>query len=152
MAQICVAADTYMILDDVDWAEFSAFDIHLVGAGYPSYRKNRRSIYVHKEIYKNVDPNYNGLVDHEDRNKLNCQRYNLRPATKSQDCMNQKLRDDNTSGRPGVYYYDDRNQWSAKIRINRKLTNIGFYDSREEAIAARKEVALRLHGHFAKEH
>jgi hypothetical protein len=86
-------------------------------------------------------------IDHRDGNGLNNQRYNLRPATKSQNKCNTKLRTDNTSGFKGVYW--DTNKWQASIRVRGKSIRLGRFtdilDARDAADARR----LKYHGEFA---
>ena len=55
-------------------------------------------------------------VDHADQYKLNCQRYNLRPATTSQNNSNRGLLQTNTSGYNGVCESDNR--WRAYISLH----------------------------------
>lgn len=44
----------------------------------------------------------------------------------------------------GVYKYKDRERWYALIRVNGKNEYLGYYDSIEKAIAARKEGEKRF--------
>jgi len=50
-------------------------------------------------------------VDHFDKNPLNNRRYNLRVATKTTQCLNQKMHYDNTSGVKGVSFRAGRGAW-----------------------------------------
>jgi hypothetical protein len=56
----------------------------------------------------------------------------------------------NTSGYKGVYWYEDRKKWRAQIGYQGKVTNLGSFDTPEEAHAAYCEAAHRLHGEFAR--
>lgn len=50
-------------------------------------------------------------VDHIDLNTLNCLDDNLRPATRKQNCGNQKVRDRSTSGIKGVFWHKRDRTW-----------------------------------------
>jgi hypothetical protein len=72
--------------------------------------------------------------DHKDRNGLNNQRSNLRPADYRQNNGNMGLHRDNTSGFKGVHRMGKK--WRATIGINGVSVPIGsFYDKREAAEA-----------------
>ena len=86
-------------------------------------------------------------VDHIDRNGLNNQRINLRPATPSQNRMNRGRTRANRSGFKGVIFY--QNAWQARIGANGKYLTIGKYSTPEEAARAYDQEAIRLHGEFA---
>jgi len=90
-----------------------------------------------------------GRVDHTDGNGLNNCRANLRSATQSQNGMNRR-KQGNKSGYKGVSRATNSNRWQARIRVNRKATHIGTFDTRIEAARAYDEAALVLHGEFAR--
>ena len=87
--------------------------------------------------------------DHVDRNPLNNQKNNLRPATSSENSRNSSLSCRNTSGVIGVSWVKDRNKWAAQISINNKNSNLGRFISKEDAIKARLEAELKYYGEFA---
>jgi hypothetical protein len=92
------------------------------------------------------------MVDHKNRNTLDCRRSNLRLATNEQNHANIKLPENNTSGVKGVYIKLD-GKYQARIRVNKKLITLGTFDTIEEAAAARREAAQKYFGEFAnKEH
>lgn len=57
-------------------------------------------------------------VDHIYHNLLDNRKCMLRIANSSQQKMNTKIRDDNTSGVRGVYFDKDRNTWNVNINFN----------------------------------
>lgn len=80
-----------------------------------------------------------GLVlDHINRNRLDNRRKNLRFVTQHVNCMNHGLSSANTSGCSGVKLRKDTKKWSASITVNYKSISLGCYDTKEEAIKARK--------------
>jgi len=102
--------------------------------------------FMHHEVFRFIGIDTE-LIDFRDRNRLNCQLWNLRPATKAQDTRNRTKQSNNTSGYIGVYSTQGR--WLASITFNGKQMHIGYYDTPEEAARARDNEAIRLHGEFA---
>lgn len=90
-----------------------------------------------------------GEVDHEDGIRANCRPGNLRDVTKSGNQRNAGKRIDNTSGHVGVYRRKGKieHPWQASIHHDGRLRHLGFFSSKDEAIAARKaaEVAHGFH-------
>lgn len=88
-------------------------------------------------------------VDHINHDKLNCRKYNLRIVTNQQNSMNASKRSDNTSGVTGVRFYEDRNKWNAQIMFNYKAINLGYFDTFEEAVKARKQAEEEYFGIYS---
>lgn len=61
--------------------------------------------------------------------------------------LKSKLRSDNTTGHTGVYAVQKKGgiKYQAKIFIKRKSIHLGTYDTKQEAIKARKEAEKRYH-------
>lgn len=85
--------------------------------------KGMRSIPLHWFVlgYENDPPH---MVDHIDRNPLNCCRDNLRFVTLHQNNMNRSLGKNNTSGYVGVSYDRRNRKYKAKICFNSKTINL----------------------------
>lgn len=89
------------------------------------------------------------FIDHIDGNKNNNKWKNLRLATKSQNGMNVKLRNSNTSGCKGIHRCNN-GRWRARINANSIVYNLGYFATYEEAVAARREAEIKYHGEFAR--
>lgn len=59
-----------------------------------------------------------------------------------------KIPSNNTTGVKGVYYVKRLNKWNARIMFKGKSYNLGYYAKKEDAIRARKEGELEIHGPF----
>lgn len=75
---------------------------------------------------------------------------NLRPATRRQNCGNQKLKSNNSSGFKGVSWDRSHNKWKAEIGINGRSTYIGRFDDPAAAHAAYMEAVKVQYGEFAR--
>lgn len=73
----------------------------------------------------------------------------LRLATHAENKMNSKLPKNNISGFKGVRWHARDKNWQARITVNRKQINLGYFPTPEAAHAAYREAATRLHGEFA---
>jgi len=89
------------------------------------------------------------MVDHKDRNKQNNKWDNLRKATRSQNSMNSKLRDDNTSGHKGVFLDKRTGLCHAYINVDGKRISLGWGLTFEEASRRREEAEKKYFGEFA---
>lgn len=116
--------------------------------GYAGRRVGDRTLRMHWVVIERMDliiPE--GMEpDHEDQNSLNNQRYNLRIVTKSVNCFNRKIRQDNTSGCKGVTYSEEYNKWVARITVNKSRYYLGRFSSFEEAVTVRLKAEEKYYG------
>ncbi len=111
------------------------------------YTKHLR---VHRLVAEAFIPNSGNKiqVDHIDNDKKNNNVNNLRWCSCSENGMNTKLRQSNTSGVKGVYYDKRIGLWRAQITHNRKHHHLGNFENIEDATKARQEAAKELFGEF----
>lgn len=129
-------------LDEEDWIKYRFCSASVNDAGYVivSYLSTRTSL--HRILMNHpID-----LVDHEDRNKLNCRKGNLRVATKSLNMANADTRQDNTSGYKGVTWDAERKKWLAQC----KSEFVGRFEDKKDAARAYNARAKRIFGEFAR--
>lgn len=124
-----------MICDLEDWEVLKGYTWTKDKWGYASAFINRKRRKFHIEVMGKKD---GYVIDHEDRNKLNNQRNNLRFLTKSGNAVNSKLSKNNTSGIKGVQKTRS-GRWVARLMINGKNLCLGTYDTIEEAAEARRK-------------
>lgn len=84
-------------------------------------------------------------IDHVDGDPTNNRINNLRDVTKSQNNRNKRASSRCKSGCNGVTWCKQREKWLANIRIFDKTLNLGRYDDKNDAIAARKAAEIK-HG------
>ncbi|MBK5262657.1 MAG: hypothetical protein JJE17_08825 [Peptostreptococcaceae bacterium] len=123
--------------------------------GYNTFYASRRLVRngirgtekLHRFILNIEDPNI--LIDHWDRNGLNCTEENMRVATNQQNSQNQIGSKNSTSQYKGVYFNKEKKKYSAQIKVNFKSNHIGHFNSEIEAALAYDLKAKELFGEFA---
>jgi len=139
------------------WAEVDLADLDVVRVtawtrdprGYVVGRPpgSREPVTLHKWLLFGFDGSHL-LVDHEDRNRLNNRRGNLRVCTPAENARNTKLAKNNSSGFKGVSRSACGN-WRARITVDWVERLIGIFPTAEQAAAAYDQAAIELHGNFA---
>ena len=103
------------------------------------YQVHRIAYYMHSGI----DPLGN-QIDHINGLTTDNRFENLRIVTNTVNSRNKKMRNNNTSGFTGVYWYKRDRKWQARIKINNKYKHLGCFDTIEEAIAARESAIIEF--------
>lgn len=75
---------------------------------------------------------------------------NVRWATKTVQAINQRTRLSNTSGHKGVFFHKRRNKWCARITLNSKQIDLGYFSNIEDAIEARLKAEELYHAPLLK--
>lgn len=90
-------------------------------------------------------------VDHKHgrQTRNDNRKYNLRIATRSQNNTNRDTQKNNNSGSAGVYKHSQCNKWTANVWQNNKTIYLGLFDTKEEAVAVRKEAENKYYGEFS---
>lgn len=83
-------------------------------------------------------------VDHINRVRDDNRIVNLRDVGQSINTLNGPLRKSNQSGVTGVQWDEARQRWVARIKICYRQIYLGRYETKEEAIAARKAAETNL--------
>jgi len=134
------------MVDDDDFEFLNQWKWYLLSTGYAvrdiGGGKNKKTILMHNLIMGNRQKGKE--VDHQDRNKLNNTRKNLRMVTRSENIINSGLRSDSTSGYRGVNWYKNYKSWRVRITKDGKTTLIGYFKSKSEAINRRKQAELKI--------
>lgn len=102
-------------------------------------------------VYGEYPPDAGFELDHVDRDGTNNRLSNLRPVTPSQQTFNQRLRSNNTSGHRGVTWHGTKQKWQAYIGAEVKRIFLGWFDTFDEAVAARQAAELKFYGELSDE-
>lgn len=138
-----------MLVDDDIWFRFIMViggSLAIDGRGYAYCMHQRKNLRFHRWVMDFPS----GDVGHLDANKLNNTLTNLYVCTRSENFknLNDGIRCDNTSGYTGVAYNKRDRKWRARINSSGTEVFCASFDTREEAIAARKK-AEKQYGYYA---
>lgn len=84
-------------------------------------------------------------IDHINRVRCDNRISNLRSVTRAQNHQNRNKPKHNTSGYVGVSFHRRSGCWRADIKINGKQRALGLYDTKQEAVQARRAAELNTH-------
>lgn len=114
-------------------------------------KKRQKKIQMHRVVMNIVNTKL--IIDHKDRNGLNCQKYNLRIATVSQNAMNKQANKNSSSKYLGVSLKTDKRRntttWRAAVWANGKSVYEKCFKTETEAAKAYNKIAKKYHGEFA---
>lgn len=138
----------YALVDDADFEWLSQWRWSLNGRGYVSRteylrlsngKERKRAILMHRVILglERGDPRQG---EHENRNRLDCRRSNLRIAERGMLDNGQNVGPpgNNTSGYRGVSWHKRLRKWRARVWLAGKEYHLGWFDTVEEADEACK--------------
>jgi hypothetical protein len=88
-------------------------------------------------------------IDHIDGNPQNNAIENLRPANRSEQLCNTKLRKNNNSGVKGVCWDKAKQKWMVRVNKDKKNVYMGRFDDFELAELVAIEARNKYHGEYA---
>ena len=139
------------MIDTEDWSIVRHYswcaDKTTSGKFYAKTTVKRSSIRLHSLIM-NCPKGFE--VDHINGNTLDNRKANLRVCSHSENCKNQPVRKNNSSGFTGVTFNKEKQKWTAQITINKKVTNLGRFNNKEDAILAYKTASELHFGEFRR--
>jgi len=110
---------------------------------------NKKPYLAHRLIFMMHHGYLPEVVDHIDGNRLNNRIENLREATQSQNCQNQKIQKNNTSGYKNVTWNKRKRKWRVALKANKKHIEIGYFKDLELAGLVAQEARNKYHKQFA---
>jgi len=145
------------IIDDEDAELVTGFKWYpmtvegkVYAAGWKHMPPGRFFVHLHRLI-TNAQPGE--IIDHADRNPLNCRRRNLRRATRQQNIWNQGPGRGATRGKTsrfkGVCFCRTHKLFAARITHNGKRIHLGWFKTETEAARVYNAKAKELYGDFA---
>ena len=84
-------------------------------------------------------------LDHINRNREDNRIVNLRECDHSKNGQNRNLQKNSTTGYRGVSYHNNTKKWSARIGINNKRINLGYFDTPQDASQAYINAKNQIH-------
>jgi len=141
-----------IFVDDEDYERVSVFAWRIGNNGYVQRTDNSTKPPSFMLMHRFVMHAKNGEeVDHENRNKLDNQKDNLRGCTHVKNCAWRGLakRKWSTSRFKGVDFNKHKGRWFSRITVAGQFHWLGMHDSEEAAAAAYDAAAKRLNGEYA---
>ncbi|MGM9988528.1 MAG: HNH endonuclease [Bacillaceae bacterium] len=117
----------------------------ITSRGYPCTRRNNKDIFMHRLILNAREEVY---IDHINHIEYDNRKENLRLVSHGENMLNKNKYKNNSSGYPGVNWHKRSQKWIARISINKKQTELGRFNSKEEAIAVRKAAEEKYYGEY----
>lgn len=139
-----------LVVSDEDYESLSKKKIYsdyVDGRWYACLFMDGRKVSVHRHI---LGEPIGFVVDHKDNDGLNCQRENLRVATRSQNNANRKLESRNKSGYKGVSWSKSNGGWVSCIVSKNKQIYLGTFSDPIDAAKAYDRKAIEIFGVFAR--
>lgn len=88
-------------------------------------------------------------VDHINGKRFDNRPKNLRECSRTENLRNRRAA--GPSGAVGVCRFNQNGKWRAYIKAEGRQMHLGYFENKEDAIAARREAALKHYGQFAPE-
>ncbi len=155
MKEVQLTKGLVALVDDADYS-------HVMAAGPWQGNPRNHTIYAQRHVRRDgkettqllhrfllgiSDPRV--LVDHGDRNGLNCQRWNIRTATRSENAANAGKCKGFTSKYRGGVYVRSSGMFHARIKVDGKQVYLGSYWHEVNAALAYDRAARFFYGAFA---
>jgi len=144
---VMVDYSDYKWLNQWKWHDYKGYAVRTIYLGGGRKNPKYKMVSMHRLIAGT--PN-NYQTDHINGNKLDNRRFNLRFATNSQNQMNKLPAKNNTSGVVGVRWKKQAKKWIALIIKNKKRIHLGYFNTKKEAVLARKKAEKLYFGKYAK--
>lgn len=116
---------------------------------YLKARDGQDKISLHKLVMGTIGAPSEIEVDHIKQKRYDNRKSQLRIATNSQNQFNKGLRKNNTSGFTGVIWNEKEQIWKSFIGIDYECIYLGRFNTKEEAIKARKEAEEKYFGEWS---
>ena len=119
--------------DKEDFQLVSQYTWYIDSFGRVCSRDDGKTIYLSRLVMHAPD----GMdVDHIYHNRRDNRKSKLRVCLHIDNCKNNPVRSNNTSGYTGVWYSKNKNKWVAEIKVNKKKMHLGYFTNKEDAHAA----------------
>lgn len=154
MAELRTKSGDVLTLDDEDAALFVGIRIYSLKTKnttygcYPARLDGKsKTILVHRVI---MDAPQGIMIDHINRDGLDCRRANMRFATNAQNQANRAHSAGTTSRHKGVTWHEDNRVWGARIVVGQSTVGLGSFKDEDAAGRAYDRAAVEAWGEFAR--
>jgi hypothetical protein len=113
-----------------------------------------RTFYVQSKepglLHQAITDHVHEMIDHRNRNGLDCRKANLRPCNGTQNAQNAIGKAGSSSNYKGVSWYGENETWIAYVTLNGTREHLGYFISEHDAALAYNDRAIELFGEFAR--
>ena len=138
----------FVLIDEETHQKIIGRRLCCLKSGYVMFwnKEINKTEYLHRWLF-GLETGDKRVVDHIDRNKLNCVMSNLRIVTQYENMQNRiKTTSKTSSIYKGVYLH--RGKWRAVIKKAGKLYDLGHFEIEKEAAEAYNKKAIELNSGF----
>ena len=147
-----------VLIDEDDYERLKRYKYSIASAAVKKYSLFyfQRNTYVdgirtvamlHRDIMGCIKGDGN-VVDHINRDTLDCRKANLRICSNAENSRNRKASKKSTSGIKGVSWSKHSDKWQAQITVDSNHIHLGFFYNIEEAAKAYEVASKKYHGEF----
>jgi hypothetical protein len=148
MLSIDIGNGLMALIDDEDLPRVEPFTWRIRDDGYVQRTWIEEGRTRHELLHRFImDASEDVLVDHENGDRWDCRKENLRVATFSQNAAN---RPTTSLERAWKGIYPHGNRWKARIKREGQNVYLGSFQTPQEAAYAYDAAAKRLFGEFAR--
>lgn len=138
----------YFDLEDYDLIRDYCWNKNKEGYIVSTDSKTRKTILLHRLITNCPDDLMPDHI-HGKETRYDNRKSNLRIVTSQQNIMNSTLSKNNTSGVTGVTWHKRDKLWQARIKVNYKYIHLGYFNSFDDAVKARKVAEEKYFGEYS---
>lgn len=121
---------------------------YLTDRGYIRVDIEGAQYYIHRIIWLFVYGEFpSGHIDHINHNRADNRISNMRDVCRIINGQNRSKGKNNISGVCGVGWHKQKQQWQARITINKKLVHLGSFNKFDDAVAVRKNAEIKYGFH-----
>lgn len=148
--KVYIRDEIFFLIDREDYISVSKYYWYCNRNGYIACCciKGKKETLLHNYLLNKSETDTR-VIDHINGDKTDNRKCNLRFVSFQENCFNKKLISSNVSGITGVIWDTYRNKWKATIGYNYKTINLGRFDNKKDAIAARKAAEEKYFGEFS---
>lgn len=146
MRKIPLTKGKFAIVDDSDYLAIGQMRWHYTGR-YAARRIEGKIIMMHRYLLGGESLKD---VDHVNGDALDNRRKNIRFATPQENAWNSKAHKDSSSKFKGVSWDKVRKKWVAMLYLNKRLRNLGRFETQCQAASRYNDVAAVEFGNFAR--
>ncbi len=148
MIAIDIGSDLFALIDDEDLRRVEPYTWRIREDGYVQRTWVEEGRMCHELLHRFImGAGPDELVDHENGDRWDCRKENLRVATLSQNAAN---RPTTSTERAWKGIFPHGNRWKARIKLEGRNVYLGSFQSPQEAAYAYDVAAKRLFGEFAR--